>query len=65
MDRTPGRILDFLIVTVSEVSFSTAIEDEEWCQRSINRVFGQGIKTRSLTTDQDTQVTGEMGKKYS
>lgn len=63
MDETSGKIVDFSLVQVSEVSSSNAMENEG-CQRSLNKVIDQNIKVRSLTTDRHTQITSEMRKKY-
>ena len=63
MGETSGKIVDFLLVQVSKVSSSNAMENDG-CQRSINKVTGQGIEIRYFTTDQHTQITAEMRKKY-
>jgi hypothetical protein len=63
MDETSGKIVDFSLVQVSEVSSSNAMENEG-CQRSLNKILDQGINVRSLTTDRHTQITAEMRKKY-
>ena len=63
MDETSGKIVDFSLVHVSEVSSSNAMENEG-CQRSLNKVINQNVKIRSLTTDRHTQITSEMRKKY-
>ena len=63
MDETSGKIVDFSLVHVSEVSSSNAMENEG-CQRSLNKVIAQNVKIRSLTTDRHTQITSELRKKY-
>ena len=59
IDKTLKKIVDFSLVQVSEVFSRNAMENEG-CQRSINKVSGQGIKFRSLKKDRHTQIKGEM-----
>ncbi|XP_046863251.1 uncharacterized protein LOC124456997 [Xenia sp. Carnegie-2017] len=63
MDESSGKILDFSLVHVSEVSSSYAMENEG-CQRSLNKLINQDVKIRSLTTDRHVQITSELKKKY-
>ena len=63
MDEDSGKIIDFFLVQVSEVSSSNAMENEG-CQRSLNKVIDQNVHIRSLSTDRHTQITSEMRKKY-
>lgn len=63
MDESSGKIIDFSLVHVGEVSSSNAMENEG-CQRSLNNVLSKKIKVRSLTTDRHTQITAELRKKY-
>ena len=63
MDEASGNIIDFSLVQASEVSSSNAMENEG-CQRSLNKVIGQNVNIRSLTTDRHTTITAEMRKKY-
>ena len=63
MDEATGRIIDFSLVQVSEVSSSNAMENEG-CQRSLNKVMDQNVKIRSLATDRHTTITPEVRKKY-
>ena len=63
MDEDSGKIIDFSLVQVSEVSSSNAMENEG-CQRSLNKVIDQNVHIRSLSTDRHTQITSEMRKKY-
>jgi hypothetical protein len=56
MDEDSGKIIDFSLVQVSEVSSSNAMENEG-CQRSLNKVLDQNVHVRSLSTDRHTQIT--------
>ena len=63
MDESSGKILDFSLVHVSEVSSSYDMENEG-CQRSLNKLINQDVKIRSLTTDHHVQITPELKTTY-
>lgn len=63
MHERSGRIVDFSLVHVSEVSSSNAME-YEGCKRSLNNLLKRKISIRCLTTDRHTQVTSQLQKNY-
>ena len=63
MNKSSGEIVDFSLIQVSEVSSSNSME-YEGCRRCLNKLIGQNVKIRCLTTDRHTQVTAQMRKKY-
>ena len=63
LDETSGKVVDFSLVQVTEVSSSNAME-YEGCKRSLNKLLGQRIPVRCLTTDRHVTITARMKSKY-
>ena len=63
MDEKSGKIVDFSLIHVSEVSSSNAME-YEGCKRSLDNLLNRKISIRCLTTDRHTQITAQLAKNY-
>ena len=63
LDETSGKVVDFSLVQVTEVSSSNAME-YEGCKRSLNKLLGQRIPVRCLTTDRHVTITARMKSEY-
>jgi len=63
MSEKSGKIVDFSLVHVSEVSSSNAME-YEGCKRSLNNLLQREVSIRCLTTDRHTQITAQLAKQY-
>ena len=63
IEEQSGKILDFSLVHVSEVSSSNAME-YEGCKRSLNKLIQKKLAIRCLTTDRHTQITAQLAKSY-
>ena len=58
-----GKIVDFSIVHVSEVSSSYAME-YEGCKRSLDNLLNDNFPVRCLTTDRHVQIAAQLRKSY-
>ena len=59
LDESSGKVIDFSLVQVTEVSSSNAME-YEGCKRSLNKLIAQKIPVRCLTTDRHVTITARM-----
>ena len=63
MEESTGKIIDFQLVQVTEVTSSSAME-VEGCKRSLNVLIDQEIPIRCLSTDRHPTVSSNMKKLY-
>ena len=63
MEESTGKIFDFHLVQVTEVTSSNAME-AEGCKRSLNFLIDQEIPVRCLSTDRHPTVSSNMKKLY-
>ena len=63
MDEKSGKLVDFSVVQVTEVTSSNAME-YEGCKRTLNALLQDNIPVRCLTTDQHTTITARMKSDY-
>ena len=63
MEESTGKIIDFHLVQVTEVTSSNAME-AEGCKRSLNFLIDQEIPVRCLSTDRHPTVSSNMKKLY-
>ena len=63
MDEISGKVVEFSVVQVTEVTSSNAME-YEGCKRTLNALIQYNIPARCLTTDRHTTVTGRMRSEY-
>lgn len=63
LDESTKKVIDFSLFQVSEVSSSNAME-YEGCKRSLDKILGENITVRYLTTDRHTTITAKMKTEY-
>jgi len=63
MHEESGKIVDFSLVHVSEVSSSYAME-YEGCKRSLDNLLNHQLPIRCLSTDRHVQITAQLQKRY-
>ena len=63
MHEASGKVIDFSLVQVSEVTSSNAMEYEA-CKRSLDKLLGASIPIRCLTTDRHVTITAKMRSDY-
>lgn len=63
LDESTKKVIAFSLVQVSEVSSSNAME-YEGCKRSLDKILGENIPIRCLTTDRHTTITAKMKTEY-
>ena len=59
MDESSGKVVDFSLVQVTEVSSSNAME-YKGCKRSLKKLIKNKIPVRCLTTDHHVTITARM-----
>ena len=64
MEESTGKIIDFQLVQVTEVTSSNAMEAEGY-QRSLNFLIDQEIPVRCLSTDRHPTVSSNMKTLYA
>ena len=63
LDESSGKVIDFSLVQVTEVSSSNAME-YEGCKRSLKKLIAQKIPVRCLTTDRHVTITARMRTEF-
>ena len=63
LDESSGKVIDFSLVQVTEVSSSNAME-YEGCKRSLKKLIAQKIPVRCLTTDKHVTITARMRTEF-
>ena len=63
MDEKTNLIIEFILVQVTEVTSSNAME-YEGCKRTLNSIIKKKIPIRCLTTDRHTTITAKMRSNY-
>ena len=63
LDEKSGKVIEFSVVQVTEVTSSNAME-YEGCKRTLNALLQDNIPVRCLTTDRHTTVIARMRSEY-